>query len=180
MKCNQLESNAMEYLDGKLSPAQRSAVEAHLAVCAACRERVHGFTQVMGLLDEWQTVQPSPFFQTRLAARLKEEAATQSWWSSLREPYAFRPASGSLFAVALAVVMTVAVVVLRYSPAPLDPSNTPGQGEQQGTTGSQAVAVAVTAGDDLPLYQDLPLLEDYEVLRNFEVLQVLNSPNPGQ
>jgi len=175
MKCKELESNAIEYLDGKLAPAQRSAVEAHLAVCAACRERVHGFTQVMGLLDEWQSVQPSPFFQTRLATRLKEEAASPSGWARLCELYAFRPAAASLFAAALAVVMTVAVAVLRYSPAPLDDAS----GNTAGTTGSRAVTVAVTAGDELPLYQDLPLLEDYEVLRNFEVLQVLSTPNPG-
>ena len=167
MKCKELESNAIAYVDGKLPPPQRDAVEAHLAVCPACRERVHGFTQMMVLLDEWQNVQPSPFFPTRLAARLKEEPASQSWWSSLWQERDLRPVTGSFVAVALAVVVTVAVAVLRYSPAPLDAG---------GGTDSQGVTV-VSAGDDLPLYQDLPLLEDYEVLRNFEVLQVLNNPN---
>jgi len=173
MKCNELETNAIAYIDGKLPPPQRDAVEAHLAVCAACRERVHGFTQVMGLLDEWPAVQPSPFFQTRLAARLQEEPASRSWWSSLWQKADFRPAAGSFVAVALAVVVTVAVAVLRYSPAPA-PLDAAG--------GADSQAVAVASADDLPLYQDLqdlPLLEDYEVLRNFEVLQVLNSPNPG-
>ena len=170
MKCNELESNAIAYLDGKLAPPQRGAMEAHLAVCPACRERVHGFTRVMGLLDEWPAVQPSPFFQTRLAARLQEEPASRSWWASLWPDRDFRPAAGSIAAVALGVVVTVAVVVIRYSPAPLD---------ADAGTDSQGVTVA-SAGDDLPLYQDLPLLEDYEVLRNFEVLQVLNSPNPGR
>jgi len=170
MKCNELESTAIAYVDGKLAPPERDAVEAHLAVCAACRERVHGFTQVMGLLDEWPVVQPSPFFETRLAARLQEEPASQSWWSSLWQTLDFRP-TGSLAAVALAVVVTVAVAVLRYSPAP---------SPLDATGGVDSQAVAVASGDDLPLYQDLPLLEDYEVLRNFDVLQVLNSPTPGQ
>jgi len=171
MKCTELESNAIAYVDGKLAPPQRNAVEAHLAVCPACRERVRGFPRVMGLLDEWQNVEPSPFFQTRLTARLQEEAASQSWWSSLWQERAIRPGAGSLFAVALGVVMTVAVAVLRYSPspAPLDASE---------GTNSQAVTVAFTA-DDLPLYQDLPLLEDWEVVRNFEVLQELSSTNPA-
>lgn len=169
MKCTELGSNAIAYIDGKLAPPQRDAVEAHLAVCAACRERVHGFTRVMGLLDEWPSVQPSPFFQTRLAARLQEEPASRSWWAGLWQEADFRPA-GSIVAVALAVVVTVAVAVLRYSPAPA-PLDAAG--------GADSQAVAVAAADELPLYQDLPLLEDYEVLRNFEVLQVLNSPNPG-
>ena len=170
MKCHELESNAIAYVDGKLASAERNAVEAHLAVCPACRERVHGFTQVMGLLGEWQNVEPSPFFQTRLTARLKEEAASPSGWSSLWKERAFRPAAGSLFAVALAGVMTVAVAGLRYAPAPAP---------QEEGGGTQTVAVAVTAPEDLPLYQDLPLLEDWEVVRNFEVLQELNNPNPG-
>ncbi|MGH9783886.1 MAG: anti-sigma factor family protein [Terriglobia bacterium] len=170
MKCKELESNAIAYLDGKLAPPHREAVEAHLAACPACRERVHGFTRVMGLLDEWPAVQPSPFFQTRLAARLQEEPASRSWWSSLWPERDLRPAAGSIVAVALALVVTVAVAVLRYSPGPLDAAG--------GGTDLQGVTVT-SAGDDLPLYQDLPLLEDYEVLRNFEVLQVLNNPNPG-
>jgi len=130
----------------------------------------------MGLLGEWNAIQPSPFFQTRLAARLQEEPVSrswyQSWWQSLwQEDLArpLRPSHGPVFAVALAVVMVVATVVLQYSPAPLNsqqPSATPG------------VTLASASADDLPLYQDLPLLEDYEVLRNFEVLQVLSNTNP--
>jgi anti-sigma factor RsiW len=170
MKCNELETNAIAYVDGKLAPPRRAGVEAHLAVCAACRERVRGFAQVMGLLDEWPAVQPSPFFETRLAARLQEEPASRSWGSSLWQTPDFRP-TGSLAAVVLAVVVTVAVAVLRYSPAPA-PLDAAG--------GADSQAVAVASADDLPLYQDLPLLEDYEVLRNFDVLQVLNSPTPGQ
>ena len=170
MKCKKLESSAIAYVDGKLAPPRRAGVEAHLAVCPACRERVRGFPQVMGLLDEWQNVEPSPFFQTRLTARLKEEAASQSWWSSLWQERALRPAAGSVFAVALAIVVTVAVAVLRYAPAPAP--------REEGG-GTQTVAVASTAAEDQPLYQDLPLLEDWEVVRNFEVLQELNNPNPG-
>ena len=172
MKCKDLETNAIAYLDGNLPPAQQDAMERHLALCSACRERVEGFTQVKGLLDEWESVQPSPFFHTRLAARLEEEAVSQSWWSRLAgwQEWVPRPVAGSLFAVVFAVVVTVAVVLLRYSPTPT-PSETT-------RSTAPAVTVAATGGDEMALYQELPLLEDWEVLRNFEVLQELSNAKP--
>jgi len=173
MNCTDLEQNAIAFLDGKLAPSDRRSVEEHLAACASCRERVQGFSSVMGLLAEWPVIQPSPFFQTRLAVRLQEEPVSRGWWQSLWQEEMDgppRPALQPVFAVALAVVMVVATVVLQYSPAPPDP-------EQSGAT--PGVTLASAAADDLPLYQELPLLEDYEVLRNFEVLQVLTATNPA-
>ena len=165
MKCLDLETNAIAYLDDKLPAAQRNQVELHLAACAACRERIQGFAQVMGLLDEWESIQPSPFFHTRLAARLKEEAASQGWWKNFWQVWVPRPVAGSLFAIAFAAVVTVGVVLLRYGPAPSPVEMT--------RTATPAVTVAANVGDETALYQDLPLLEDWEVLRNFEVLQEL-------
>ena len=165
MTCNGLESRAMEYLDGKLAAAERSVVEAHLAGCAACRLRVQSLSSVMGLLDEWPGIQPSPFFGTRLAARLKEEPASPGWWQTFWQEgigSPLHPSPRPVFALALAVVMAVGAVVLQYSPAPLGPP-------QPGGT------LASASADELPLYPDLPLLEDYEVLRNFEALQVLSN-----
>ena len=170
MKCNDLETNAIAYMDGKLPPAQRNAMELHLAVCPACRERIEGFTQVLGLLDEWEGVQPSSFFQTRLTARLEEEAVTQGWWKNAWRAWIPRPVTGSLFAIVFAVVVTVGVVLLRYSPTPSP--------VEMSQPAAPAVAVVASAGDETALYQDLPLLEDWEVLRNFEVLQELSNTTP--
>lgn len=171
MKCKDLESHAIAFLDGKLAASERRTVEEHLAACPACRERVEGFASVMGLLGEWPAIQPSPFFQTRLAARLQEEPAARSWWQRLWQEELdrpVRPVARPVFAVVLAMVMVVAAAVLEYSPAP--PSQLP-------SDDTPALTLASASGDDLPLYQDLPLLEDYDVLRNFEVLQVLSNTN---
>jgi anti-sigma factor RsiW len=173
MKCDHLEQNAIAFLDGRLAPSERRIVEAHLAACSSCRERIQGVSGVMDLLGEWPGIQSSPFFQTRLAARLQEEPAAHSWWQTLWQDETerpFRPAARPVFALALAVVLVVATLVLQYAPAPLDP-------EQTGA--APGVTLASASADDLPLYQELPLLEDYEVLRNFEVLQVLSNTNPA-
>ena len=169
MKCTELETNAIAYLDGKLSARQRETMDRHLAACSACRKRVRGFSQVMGLLDGWEAIQPSPFFNTRLAARLEEEAASRGWRETLWRRWLPWPVPGSVFAVAMAIVVTLAVVLVRYSPAPPVP----------GSSRQAAPTVAVAAGvDEVALYQDLPLLEDWEVLRNFEVLQELDNTRP--
>ena len=164
MKCRELEQNAIAYLDAKLPLPERGAVEEHLAACAACRERVQGFAGVMGMLGEWRGVEPSPFFQTRLAARLKEEPASQSWWARLWQEAPARPIARPAFASALALALAVGAVLIEYAPGPPD-------GEDLG--GAPEVTVIAASPDEPPLYQDLPLLEDYEVLQNFEVLQVL-------
>jgi anti-sigma factor RsiW len=164
MKCRELEQTAIAYLDGKLPLSERGAVEEHLAACSACRERVQDFSSVMGMLGEWPDIQPSPFFQTRLAARLKEEPARQSWWVRLWEAAPAHRAARPVFAIALAVVLAIGAVLIEYSPGPL---------ESNESTGTPELAVMAASRDELPLYQDLPLLEDYEVLQNFEVLQAL-------
>ena len=114
MKCTELETNAIAYLDGKLSARQRETMDRHLAGCSACRERVQGFLQVMGLLDEWEAIQPSPFFSTRLAARREEEAAARGWRETLWRRWLPWPVPGSVFAVAMAIVVTLAVVLVRF------------------------------------------------------------------
>src|SRR5271166_2077897 len=44
--------------------------------------------QTMALLAEWQTPEPSPYFSSRLRARVREEAAAQpaGWLAWLRRP----------------------------------------------------------------------------------------------
>ena len=50
-------------------------VEKHLAGCIACAKQLQEFRETMALLDEWHAPEPSAYFDTRLAARLREEMA---------------------------------------------------------------------------------------------------------
>ncbi|MGA9526723.1 MAG: hypothetical protein WBS24_01270 [Terriglobales bacterium] len=49
--------------------------EKHIASCTTCAAKLRDFRQTMALLDEWQVPEPSPYFDTRLQARLREEMA---------------------------------------------------------------------------------------------------------
>ncbi len=81
-------------------------VNQHLESCADCAAKLNEFRQTMALLDEWQAPEPSPYFDVRLQARLREEAARQpaGWWQWMRKP---------ALAVSLAVLMVMSVTLFR-------------------------------------------------------------------
>jgi hypothetical protein len=60
----------------------------HLAVCDACAGRLEEFRHTMALLDEWRAPEPSPYFDVRLQARLREEIARPqvTWLQWFRRP----------------------------------------------------------------------------------------------
>ena len=47
--------------------------------------------EMMGLLDEWQAPEPSPWFDGRMMARFREEQqrAPESWFSRVRDRFLF-------------------------------------------------------------------------------------------
>jgi hypothetical protein len=74
----------------------------HLESCAACAEALKGMRATMAVLDEWQVPEPSPFFDVRFQARLREEMAkpAASWLYYFRRP---------VMAAALTVILGVGV-----------------------------------------------------------------------
>jgi hypothetical protein len=89
-------------------------VKKHLASCEACSAQLLDFQKTMALLDEWQAPEPSPYFDTRLQARLREEMARPQtrWYSALFGGWVMRPA----WAVSVAAVLfTVAIGISNRS-----------------------------------------------------------------
>lgn len=72
----------------------------HLATCNPCAEQLKAMRSTMALLDEWQTPEPSPYFDVRLQARLREEMSKPQvgWLQWFRRP---------VLAAALTVVLGV-------------------------------------------------------------------------
>src|SRR5580692_10301597 len=80
-------------------------VSQHLESCAGCAAKLNEFRQTMALLDEWQAPEPSPYFDVRLHARLREAASQPaSWWQWMRKP---------ALAVSLAVLMVMSITLFR-------------------------------------------------------------------
>src|ERR1700733_5246683 len=126
----------------------------HLSGWGGCASRLEEFRRTMALLDEWQAPEPSPYFDVRLQARLREEMAKpQSGWSS----WFRRPA----LATALTLVLGVGGVLFLT------------RGDEGGRPNNIAaveMAAPGTAVSDLQaldknhdLYSDFDLLDDLEV-----------------
>jgi anti-sigma factor RsiW len=87
MKCERLRQEFMDVVLG--GPEAVSAeMREHVQSCAACAEELVALQQTMALLEEWPSPEPSPYFNTRLRARMRDEVAApaQSWFAWFRRP----------------------------------------------------------------------------------------------
>ncbi len=152
MKCEEIREKMIDVATGV---SQATAEESnHLASCAACAEQLKSMSATMALLDEWQVPEPSPYFDVRLQARLREEMAKQpvGWMHWFRRP---------VLAAALTVVMGVGIgVVFTRS------------GNHHHTTDAvvappgSAVSDLQTLDKNHDLYSDFELLDDLDVQQN--------------
>jgi predicted anti-sigma-YlaC factor YlaD len=108
MKCTEIRELLPDLAAG-LAPVTPELND-HLRGCAACAGMLDEFRKTMALLDEWQTPEPSSYFDGRLRARLREEAARPSvWWAWARRP---------VMAVSLAIVIVAGVTIFRIEHRP--------------------------------------------------------------
>jgi anti-sigma factor RsiW len=87
MNCEKIRSELMEaVLGGPVSVS--SSARQHLESCPACSRELASLRQTMALLDEWQAPEPSPYFSSRLRARVREESQRVSspWFAWIRRP----------------------------------------------------------------------------------------------
>jgi len=131
----------------------------HIESCTACAEHFKAMRATMALLDEWQTPEPSPYFEVRLQARLREEIARPQpgWRYWFRRP---------VLAAALTVILGVGVgVFVRDHSRALRPVHQEAaltEGAEPGT----AVSDLQSLEKNHDLYSDFELLDDLEVQQN--------------
>ncbi len=108
MNCNQIRELLPDLAAGMDASTPEPEIEKHIASCADCAAQLRDLQKTMALLDEWQAPDPSPYFDTRLQARLREEMARPpaGWLSWLK--WVGRPAwAMSLAAVVFAGALLV-------------------------------------------------------------------------
>lgn len=86
MTCEEIHEKILDVAAG--SSEATSEQKEHLTDCVACAAKLEQIRQSMALLDEWHAPEPSPYFDVRLQARLREEMAKSQigWLQWLRRP----------------------------------------------------------------------------------------------
>jgi hypothetical protein len=100
MKCDEIRDRMPDVAAGFSQPTADESN--HFATCSACAEQLSAMQSTMALLDEWKAPEPSPYFDVRFQARLREEMAKPQagWLQWFRRP---------VMAAALTVLMGVGV-----------------------------------------------------------------------
>ena len=156
MNCNQIRERMPDVAAGFSEP---TTVEGnHLESCSACAEELKAMRATMSLLDEWQVPEPSPYFDMRLQARLREEAAKPhaGWLQWFRWPV-LAAALTVLLGVGIGLFFTQGGIVNR-APEVINIVNTtdpPARGS--------AVSDLQTLDKNNDLYADFDLLDDLDL-----------------
>jgi len=106
MNCNEFRDQLMD-----LAAAEGpSEARAHADACGGCAAELASLRQTMALLDEWTApADTSPYFMTRLRARMNEEQApARGWLSWFRNP---------ALAVAMMLIMVLSIGLMRLGSA---------------------------------------------------------------
>ena len=154
MKCDEIRERIPDVAAGFRQPLVEESN--HLASCTTCADQLKAMRSTMALLDEWQVPEPSPYFDVRLQARLREEIAKPqvSWLHWFRRP---------VLAAALTVIMGVGVGLLFTR-------NSTGYKHHTDVAVSAPPGSAVSDLQALDknhdMYSDFELLDDLDVQQN--------------
>jgi hypothetical protein len=155
MKCEEIREMMPDMASGLTGITPE--IGGHLADCGACAAKMAEFRQTMALLDEWRAPEPSPYFDVRLQARLREEMAKPQtgWLTWLRRP---------VLAAALTVLMAIGVGLFFsnggiYHTSDNEVAVMDSQAAEPGTAVSDLQALE----KNHDLYSDFDLLDDLTV-----------------
>lgn len=156
MNCN----GVREFLPDVASGVAGASAEtqAHLRECPQCATQLDNLRRTLALLEEWQAPEPSPYFDTRLYARLRGEmtaAPAKNWLAWLRKP-ALAGSLAALFFVG---------VSLFFNDQSLNNSPSAVTSWEMNVTAQPGTAV----GDLQALDKNHDLYADFDVLDQLEV-----------
>ena len=153
MKCEEIRERMPEVAAGFDQPTADE--NKHLESCAACAEQLKAMRATMAVLDEWQVPQPSPYFDVRLQARLREEMAKPQagWRYWLRRP---------VLAAALTVLMGVGVGLF-FARGSYHPNDDGALSNNLVVEPGSAVSDLQSLDKNHDLYSDFELLDDLDI-----------------
>lgn len=108
MLCKNIKDEIFEAALSGAAPGE--SAKAHMLECAACKNEYQSMRSTMNLLDTWTTPEPSPYFDVRLRARLRDvkehehQGVVSRWLEKVGiRQLTWKPAAAAVFALVLAV-----------------------------------------------------------------------------
>lgn len=107
MLCKELKEEIFEAALSGGAPGDN--VKTHMSTCAACEEEFQSLRSTMNVLDNWTTPEPSPYFDVRLQARLRDlkehpQGFLAQWIEKIGiHQLTWKPVAASVFALVMAV-----------------------------------------------------------------------------
>jgi hypothetical protein len=123
MQCTEFREHLFDLMAGEgVSPE----VKAHFSACPACASELDSMNKTMALLDEWKAPEDtSPYFMTRLRARVREEARKEvstGWLTWFRKP-AIAISMAALFLVSISLMNGGSDNQQKQKPLPVSATN---------------------------------------------------------
>ena len=145
MQCETIREQLLEAARPGAAPS--AELEEHLKSCTDCTQKLAALRQTMQAMDAWQAPEPSPYFDTRLQARLRAEDAKPVssrvlYWLGWRWKPALAAAS-----LALALLTGVKVFYMHFDQTPM-------------IAKGSAVSDLQTLDSNSDVYNDMDLLDD--------------------
>ncbi len=110
MNCKNCQSVLLDLLLDPGAPSN-AAARSHIESCTECNREFKSLEATFALLDTWKAPEPSPYFDQKLAVRLREEQARapEGWFERLKSRLLFN--TGRQFRPALAGALALALIV---------------------------------------------------------------------
>ena len=185
MNCQEVKQELWSFFRGELSSEAGLSIERHLQSCSDCALKFENFKQVDRILSDFPSIEPSPYFDQKLNARLNQVPRVKpAWWGVLQmDPYIVR------FALLLLATVGVWLGFRNYQARQLNSVDDVVR-LQDSYIGKREPFVAKPNGPDIvsdaassdtsPLNEtgdqqipeeDLPIVENLELLQNLDFLQ---------
>jgi predicted ribosomally synthesized peptide with SipW-like signal peptide len=110
MNCKDCQSVLLDLLLDPGAPSN-AAARSHIESCTECNREFKSLEATFALLDTWKAPEPSPYFDQKLAVRLREEQARapEGWFERMKSRLLFN--TGRQFRPALAGALALALIV---------------------------------------------------------------------
>ena len=194
MTCQKVRENLWDYHHGQVSGETAHSVRSHLETCSDCAAELQVLGQVDGALDGLAVMEPSPYFDQKLNAKLDEAERQSSVWGWagvwLRDRYLWT------FVTLFLAVMSLwlgfrhkqgeelrsmeDVVRIQDENLPSNKSLDPGTTVSPQTTTEAAVVPeparrSVEGEDEAISEEDLAVVENLELLQDYDFLKELST-----